>query len=137
MHVLINRTFWNVALDDRTHILTFASFNWGDIPPQPTSANLYSHILLVKFKILRLLYYWYILGPLSLLGQGPRPNIYLGLCPYNSPSKHQFSPPIRVEKWGFDVRIINPTCSFDFHMWECHFACPITVPDASEPAMSH
>ena len=103
MHILINRTCCNVTLDDRTYILIFASFGRGDIPPRPTSLSLYNHSLLVKFKVLRLPYYWSTFRPLSLLGQGPRPNIYLGLHPYNSASKLQISPPIRGEKWGFDV----------------------------------
>ena len=38
MHVLINRTSCNVTLDDRAHILIFALFGWGDIPPWPPSA---------------------------------------------------------------------------------------------------
>ena len=31
------------------------------------------------------------------------------------------------EKRGFWPWIINSTRFFDFHMWECHFACPVTV----------
>ena len=137
IHVLINRTSWNVILDDRTHFLIFISFSRGDIPHWPTSPSLYSHSLLVKFKVLCLPYYWSIVEPLSLLGHNLRPNMYLGLHPYNSLSKLWFSPLILGEKWGFDVWIINPTCSFDFHMWECRFACPITVLDTSEPTMFH
>ena len=77
MHDLINRTSQNVTLDDRTHILIFASFSRGDIPPRPISPSLYNHSLLVKFKVLRLPYYRSILGPLNLLGQGP---IYIWAC---------------------------------------------------------
>ena len=77
MHDLINRTSQNVTLDDRTHILIFASFSRGDIPPRPISPSLYNHSLLVKFKVLRLPYYRSILGPLNLLGQGP---IYIWPC---------------------------------------------------------
>ena len=77
MHDLINRTSQNVTLDDRTHILIFASFSQGDIPPRPISPSLYNHSLLVKFKVLRLPYYRSILGPLNLLGQGP---IYIWAC---------------------------------------------------------
>ena len=77
MHDLINRTSQNVTLDDRTHILIFASFSRGDIPPRPISPSLYNHSLLVKFKVLRLPYCWSILRPLNLLGQGP---IYIWAC---------------------------------------------------------
>ena len=31
------------------------------------------------------------------------------------------------EKSGFWHWIINSTCFFDFHTWECYFACPTTV----------
>ena len=42
----------------------------------------------MKFEVLRLSCYWSILGPLYLIGQGPRPNIYLAcvstIAPQNS-----------------------------------------------------
>ena len=88
VHILINRTSWNVTLDNRTHLLTPFLFSWVDIPPldippRPTSPSLYSHNLLVKFNVLLLPYCWSILGSLCLLEQGPWPNIYLGLRPHN------------------------------------------------------
>ena len=36
VHILINKTSWNVTLDDRTHLLTPSSFIWEDTPPRPT-----------------------------------------------------------------------------------------------------
>ena len=104
VHVFINRNSWNVTLDDRRYILIFVAFNWGDILPRTTIPSLYSHSLLVKFKVLRLSCYWSILGPLCLLRWGQGPKIYLGLRPHNSPLKLQFSLPIQEEKWGFDVK---------------------------------
>ena len=77
MHVFINRTSWNVTLDDRRHILIFVAFSRGNIPPRTTSPSLYNHSLLVKFEVLRLSCYWSILKSRSLLGQGP---IYIWVC---------------------------------------------------------
>ena len=57
MDILINRTSWYVTLDDRAHILIFASFSRGDIPPLTTSSSFYNYNLLVKLKVLHLPYY--------------------------------------------------------------------------------
>ena len=80
VHILINRTSWNVILDNRTHLLTPSLFSRGDTPPRLTSPNLYSHSLLVQFLVLLLPYCWSILGPLCLFGQAQ----YLGLCSHKS-----------------------------------------------------
>ena len=138
MHVLINRTSWNVTLDDKIHILIFVSFSRGYIPPWSTSLSLYSHSLLVKFKILRLPYYWSIVGLLSLLGHGLRPNMYLGLRPHkklkvyqsilpNSSPTYHLNPYLNllfptsiifiISKFGFFLDIINMItvlCLFSF-----------------------
>ena len=68
--------------------------------------------------------------------QGPT-YILRPLIPTITPQNFGFSPPVRGEKMGFWLWIINSICFFDFHTWECRFACFVTVLDASEPVMSH
>ena len=37
VHIIINRTSWNVILDYRSHLLSLSSFIWCNTPPRPTS----------------------------------------------------------------------------------------------------
>ena len=76
MHIIINRISWNVTLDDRTHFLISALFSRGDTPTRPTFTIPLISSLLMEFKVLHLHYCLFVLGPLSVLRQGPRPNIY-------------------------------------------------------------
>ena len=120
MHILINRTSWNIILDNIIHFLTASSFSWGDTPPRPTATSLYSHSLLVKFKVLLLPPYWFILRPLYLLGQGPRFDIYLGLRPHCGYYFHQWSNLILNSMSFFLLRNQKKIITFKFKI-KCGF----------------
>ena len=124
MHILINRTSWNVTQDNRTLFLTPSLLSRGDTPSRPIFPSLCIHSLLVKFKVLLPPHCWSILGLLCLFRQVPRPNIYLGLRPHNSPSKLRFSLPIRGEKWGFDI-LKNKSHMF---LWSSHVRMSFCIP---------
>ena len=75
MRILINRISWNVTLDDEIHS-NFHFVRGGDTPPQPIFPSLPTHCLLMEFWVSHLHYCLSVLGPISVLGQGPRPKIY-------------------------------------------------------------
>ena len=104
MCILINKISQNVTLDSRPHLLASALLSRGDIPPRLTFPNLLSHSLLVEFWFLHLHYRLSVIGLLSILGQGPRPNIYSWpLYSYKSHSHPHKSRLVHVFKQMFSV----------------------------------
>ena len=74
----------------------------------------------------------------SAKAQGSRPNIqFWALIPTIAPQNSGFSLLSEEKKWGFDLLRVKVIHFFGLHVWEYHFACPITVTDTSELAMRH
>ena len=121
MCILINGISWNITLDGRPHLLTFALLRRGAIPLRPTFPNLLNNSLLVEFWFLHLHYRLFVLGLLCVPRQGPQPNIYSWtLYPYKSHSHPHKCGAIWYMCWNTCFQFLNNiTCIFTFFLPTC------------------
>ena len=137
--VRLQCTFLSLELRRRSPWLLRYTFELCLAYPSRYSSS--DHLLirtsLMRFQAWPIHYHLFVLGSSHSRPKPKAQYMSWALNPTITPQKSSFFLLIRGKKWGFDFLRINTIFSFDLHTWECRFACPIIVTDASKPVRRH